>query len=118
MLPERPWDASHWSMWALSPLGQDLVFLGFLYGWLERSFPGRVHRRLPVATALVLTAGFFALWHVPNVAYGLTPGYVAFQVLYTFVGCVVVGLSRQWTGSLLYATVTHSAINFAAWATP
>lgn len=113
-LPSRPFAESNWSMWLISPLAQDLVFIGFLYGQLDRVFPSRVCERLPVSTALVLTALFFALWHVPNFE-GMSVGYVTFQLIYTAAGLVVVGLSRQWTGSIAYATITHSAINLIAW---
>ena len=41
-----------------------------------------------------------------------------FQLGYTFIGCVLLGISRQWTGSIVYATVTHTAVNYIAWSTP
>lgn len=43
--------------------------------------------------------------------------YVLFQLFYTGVLGIIPGLSRQWTGSIYYAVVTHSAINFIAWHT-
>ena len=113
-LSERPFAGADWSMWAISPLAQDLVFMGFLYGQFERVCPGKVHRRLPPNRALLLTALFFALWHVPNLA-SMSVGYVAFQLAYTSTGLIVVGLSRQWTGSILYGTLVHSAVNLIAW---
>jgi len=113
-MPQQPFAHAHWTVWAVSPLAQDLVFLGFLYAYLAPAFPGPVHRRVPIDRALVLTACCFALWHVPNLGGGISGGYVAFQVAYTFVGLVVVGLSRQWTGSILYATLTHSIVNAIA----
>ncbi len=117
-LAERPFAGASWSLWAVSPLAQDFVFLGFLYGFLDAAFPGTVHARLPLHRALVLTALFFALWHLPNLGSAMSPGYVAFQLGYTAVGLIVVGLSRQWTGSILYGVLTHTAINAIAWATP
>ena len=113
-LPERPFAGAGWSMWLVSPLAQDLVFIGFLYGQLDRVFPGYVHPRIRLNRALVLTAGFFALWHVPNIS-GVSTGYMLFQLAYTSVGLVVVGFSRQWTGSMVYCTIEHSAVNLIAW---
>ncbi len=114
-LAERPFAEAGWSMWAVSPLAQDLVFIGFLYGQLELAFPGYVHPRIALSRALFLTSVFFALWHVPNLT-GMSTSYVAFQVTYAAVGLIVIGLSRQWTGSIIYATFTHSAANAVAWA--
>ena len=41
--------------------------------------------------------------------------WASLQLLYSAAGLVLVGLSRQWTGSILYATLTHSAVNAVAW---
>jgi len=116
-LAERPFAGASWSLWAISPVAQDLVFIGLLYGFLDTAFPGDVLPRIPLRRALVLTALFFALWHVPNLSSGMSAGYVAFQLGYAAVGVIVVGLSRQWTGSILYGTLTHTAINAIAWTT-
>ena len=114
-LGEHPFADAPWTMWAVSPLAQDLIFLGFLYGLLEAAFPGVVHPRVRVSRALVWTAGFFALWHLPNLATDMSVAFLLFQLTYVMVGLVVVGLSRQWTGSILYATLTHSIVNAIAW---
>jgi membrane protease YdiL (CAAX protease family) len=114
-LRERPFAAAGASMWLVSPLAQDLVFMGFLYGRLEPLFASNIHTRIPVRRALVVTAVYFALWHLPNFGVGVSVGFVTCQLIYTAVGFVVIGLSRQWTGSILYGTLTHSAINLVAW---
>jgi membrane protease YdiL (CAAX protease family) len=50
---------------------------------------------------------------------GIWPaGFVAFQMFYTFLLLLLIGLSRQWTGSILYVTAAHTAINLIAWAIP
>lgn len=113
-LPVRPWADASATMWTLSPVGQQLIFMGYLYGRLEQSFPGYVHPRIPLARALVLTSCFFALWHLPNF-FSLPFGYVLFQLFYTSVLAIIPGLSRQWTSSIYYAVLTHAAVNFIAW---
>jgi membrane protease YdiL (CAAX protease family) len=113
-LPTRPWANSSITMWLISPLAQSLFFIGYLYGRLEHAFPGYIHPRLPFTRALVLTVTFFAFWHLPN-AFSLPFGYFLFQLFYTSVLQMIPWLSRQWTGSIWYAVLTHSAINFIAW---
>jgi membrane protease YdiL (CAAX protease family) len=114
-LPERPFGGQAWSMWANSPLAQNLVFAGFLYGQLDAAFPGFVHPRIRLTRAIVLTSMFFALWHVPNLASDMSVQYLLFQLAYTGLGSIVAGLPRQWTGSLIYGVVTHTCVNFIAW---
>lgn len=114
-LPVRPFSGAYFTMWLVSPLAQTTIFLGFLYGFLEPRFPGHVHPRVPVRWALVVTMLLFALWHVPNFL-GTAAGYVWFQLFYTGVLGIVPALSRQWTGSIWYAALCHSAVNFVAWA--
>ncbi len=113
-LQVRPWANASTTMWTLSPLGQQLLFFGYLYGRLEQSFPGNLHPRIPLARALLLTVGLFALWHTPNF-FSLPSAYVLFQLFYTSVLAIIPGLSRQWTGSIYYALLTHSGVNFIAW---
>ena len=115
-LPERPFAGAPMGMWLISPLAQDLVFLGYLYGRFERSLSGVVHRRLPIRWVLVVVAIYFALYHLPNLL-AMSLGYVVFQLCYTFLGSLLVGLSRQWTGSIIYVTLTHMAVNYITWAT-
>ena len=113
-LPVRPWGDASVTMWTLSPVAQELLFFGYIYGRLDTSFPGYVHRRVPIARALLLTAMYFALWHTPNFL-SLPAGYVVFQLFYTGVLSIVPGLARQWTGSIYYGILTHVSVNFVAW---
>jgi membrane protease YdiL (CAAX protease family) len=109
----RPFAGGPVGGWLLSPPAQELVFTGFLYGRFERLYPAYVHPRLPVRRAVVVTAVFFAASHLWNFG-TMAPGYVAFQLAYTFAGAVWVGLARQWTGSILPGVATHMAVNFIA----
>lgn len=115
-LPERPFAHAGPGMWLVSPLAQDLVFLGFILGQLEPRFPRPFVRRLGAPRALVVGAAFFAAWHLPNFcAHGISTGYVVFQLGYTAGGFLLVGLSRVWTGSILYGVLEHSLVNLIAW---
>jgi membrane protease YdiL (CAAX protease family) len=111
-LPVQPFSRGRIEMWLVSPLAQDLVFQGFLLGRLERSYPPR--GRLRFGTALVIGATFFSAWHLQNFASGMPRAFVLFQLAYTAAGFLLTGLSRLWTGSILYATLSHSAVNFIA----
>jgi membrane protease YdiL (CAAX protease family) len=115
-LPVRPFHGAYATMWLVSPLAQELVFSGFVYGLLAPHCSRYVHRRVPVQWALVLSTLLFGLWHAPGLLHGSSPGYVWFQLFYTGVLGIVPGLSRQWTGSILYVTLAHSAVNLIAWA--
>ena len=116
LLPVRPFASGYMTMWAVSPLAQQLVFTGFIYGLLEPHFSAFVHPRVRVRRALVLSTLLWGLWHVPNFA-TMSTGYVWFQLFYTGVLGIVPALSRQWTGSILPAVACHTAVNFVAWAT-
>lgn len=112
-LPVRPFAGASFTMWLVSPLAQTLFFAGFLYGRLEPAFPGYVHPRCRIRWALVVMAAFFALAHVPNFV-RMPAGFVLFQLFCTGVLYLIPALSRQWTGSILYVALCHSAVNFVA----
>jgi membrane protease YdiL (CAAX protease family) len=116
LLPERPFARAGAEMWLLSPVAQDLVFAGVLYGRLRAPFARPVLGRLRVPLALLVGAACFAAWHLPNLLGGMSATYLLFQLVYVALGYVLVGLARHWTGSLLYGTLTHSACNLIAWA--
>lgn len=113
-LTERPFAGAGASMYTVSPLAQELLFAGFLYGHLERAFPGHLHARLRLRKAVPLTAVFFAIWHLPNFGSDMSAGFVAFQLIYTGLGALVGGLARQWTGSMIYGLVPHCVNNWIA----
>lgn len=41
--------------------------------------------------------------------------FVCQQMAYTFAGGIDLGLTRQWTGSICFVTLTHMKVNFIAW---
>jgi len=110
----QPFRGGNIGIWLISPIAQDLLFTGYLYGLLDAAFSGPVGKRLRINRAVFLTAVFFCLWHVPNFA-GIPVPYVLFQLVYTLLGGVWVLLARQLTGSILPGIATHMAVNFLAW---
>jgi membrane protease YdiL (CAAX protease family) len=102
------------SIWLVSPLAQQLVFNGYLLARMDEAFPGTAVRRIDMRWGVPITAGLFSLWHIPNFL-GWPAGFVAFQLLYTFAGGLLIGLSRQWTGSILYGIAAHVIANGYCW---
>jgi hypothetical protein len=113
-LPTQPFEKSDLSIWLTSPLAQDLMFGGVIYRILRPHFSGYIHPRVKLEWALPVGGLFFAGWHTQNFAVFPT-GYVLFQLLYTWAAFTFVGLTRQWTGSILYVNLAHMAGNFVPW---
>jgi hypothetical protein len=113
-LPTQPFEKSDLSIWLTSPLAQDLMFGGVIYRILRPHFSSYVHPRVKMEWALPVGGLFFAGWHTQNFAVFPT-GYVLFQLLYTWAAFTFVGLTRQWTGSILYVNLAHMAGNFVPW---
>ncbi len=105
--------AGYW-MWLSGPPAEDLVFAGFLFGKLDQLWPGPLARWLPVGRAVLLSACYFSLWHAQNLQ-SMDPTFVGQQMLYTLAGGIAIGLTRQWTGSILPVTLTHVTVNWIAW---
>lgn len=115
-LPEKPFANASFHMWLTSPLHQDLIFSGFLYGRLVQVAPSYLHKKIRIRWALILTAAFFSLHHLANIHF-LSGGYLIFQLIYSFLGLLLVGLSRQWTGTILYVLFVHVSVNLIGWLT-
>ncbi|MCA9057818.1 MAG: CPBP family intramembrane metalloprotease [Planctomycetaceae bacterium] len=113
-IPLPEWMGQNMALWMISPLAQDLVFGGFIYVLIESVFPGDLHQRLPIRRTVVISGIFFSLHHLPNVLYSPV-WFVLLQLCYTYLGYLMMGLVRQWTGSLLYVTFTHSLGNLIGW---
>ncbi len=112
LLPYKPYSGSPIATWLISPLAEDLLFAGFLYHGFSVYFPGAVGKGIPVNRCVFLTAACFSLAHLPNIAW--VGSYIWFQLVYTFLGACLVGIIRQWTGSIIYITAVHMAVNFIA----
>lgn len=96
------------------PLGEELLFRGWLYRFLDRFAKGAsltVTNPLPVA--VWGTALAFSLWHFQNWGVASAP-WVIFQILYTFWTGVWLGVLRWRTGSLWVPILAHALINLLA----
>lgn len=112
-MPASPFKGNANGIWLISPLAQDLLFAGFLWPHFSKFFPGNLSARIPIPRGVILCAAFFTLYHVPNFA-SMPTQFVCFQLVYTFVGGVWTGLTRFWTGSVIYMTMSHMIVNFLA----
>jgi len=113
-LSEKPFQHHEWDMWLIQSLAQELIFTGFIFGCLGVLFgePSQDPRGA-FAPAMWLTAVIFALWHLVN--WGVvSDGYVAFQLLYTFLGGWWTLNLRRWTGSLWPGVANHIVVNYLA----
>jgi membrane protease YdiL (CAAX protease family) len=115
MIPAQHFEGVGPEIWLVSPLAQDLFFGGACYRYLNAAFPGYIHPRIPMNKALPIGGVYFAAWHLPNFAW-MPAEFVLFQLAYTYAGYVFIGLTRQWTGSILYVTAGHMAGNYIVWA--
>jgi membrane protease YdiL (CAAX protease family) len=114
-LPERPFAGQEIGAWLLSPLAEELLFTGFLFGQLIRHFPNPIRPWLRMPAAVLLTAAFFSLGHGWNLAFSkMSVEYAVFQLGYTFVGGIVHALIRYWSGSIWYAVLVHMSVNWIA----
>jgi hypothetical protein len=93
---------STWAFWAAlviaAPLGEELLFRGFLLRGLSAS-------RLGEYGAVVLTSVAFAMMHVQYDFYGIAT---------VFVLGIFFGMARIKTGSLLLAMILHALANLEA----
>jgi len=112
-LSTRPFTGGSASLWTISPLAQDLLFAGYIYGSFARIASRWFHPKIPINGAVLLTATFFALWHLPNLA-SIPASFVLFQMCYVFLGATFTGMTRVLTGSVFYITIAHIAVNFIA----
>ncbi len=112
-LPSKPFSGGPIAIWLISPPAQDLFFAGYLYRWFSIHFPGTITESIKINRCILLTASCFSIWHIPGVAYGIG-SFIWFQLAYTFLGACLMGIIRQWTGSIVYIMLVHVAVNFIA----
>jgi membrane protease YdiL (CAAX protease family) len=86
----------------LAPIGEEMMYRGFLYGYLRN--------KIGVVLAIILQAALFSICHVslfyyPNVNYLL---------LNIFLSGLIFGLLYEKTGSLYTSIICHGCINYIA----
>lgn len=98
----------------LAPLGEELLFRGWIYAIFLRSLGNKVTGDTnPLPGALVLSALAFSVWHLQNLGRdGIALG--LFQTLYTFFTGLWLGYLRHRTGNLGAPIAAHVALNLAA----
>jgi hypothetical protein len=90
-----------------------LLFSGFIFARLRALSGDAGGLKAAVSMPVVMTALLFSLWHWPNVRW-LSPEYMAFQFLYTFLGECLLLQMRRLTGSILPCAASHVAVNYLA----
>lgn len=96
------------------PFGEECLFRSWLYGVLDRIWPGVMFTATnPLPVAVWGSALAFSAWHIQNFSsdsYGL----VFFQLGYTVITGLWLGVLRWKTGQLWPSVFAHALINFAA----
>ncbi|HLX63597.1 MAG TPA: CPBP family intramembrane glutamic endopeptidase, partial [Planctomycetota bacterium] len=119
-LTSQPFHAYHWpkAWWLYGSIAQELLFTGFIYGRLVSVFGTPPRGIVGAFSAPVLVTAFlYALSHWPNLQtneHGMTASYVAFQLLYSFLGFAWMLNIRRWTGSVWPGVLNHVLVNFLA----
>jgi membrane protease YdiL (CAAX protease family) len=93
----------------LAPIGEELLFRGWLYGLFERYFP-KCYFTLtnPMPVSLWASSLAFSLWHMQN-ADGMAS--VVFQIFYTFFVGAWLSFLRWHSGGLLLPIAGHALLN-------
>lgn len=99
--------------WLLTGLGEELFFSGILFNTLAHG--AQPHRRW---TRVPLTAGIFALWHLPGyLAIGLRMGTLGpglmVDLLIPFVSWLFFGTMYLLSGNLWLAVFAHGSTDYA-----
>jgi len=95
------------------PLGEELLFRGWLYRIAERLWPDKMGSLTnPLPAAVWSSAIGFSLWHLQN--FGQEPwAIVVLQMVYTFFTGLWLGYLRWRSGRLLLPIAAHSLLNLA-----
>lgn len=107
------WEEAYWT-WLAIPLGEELLFRGWLTSVLNRVFRDKLGGATPLFPLSLWGSSIaFAIWHIQNgFSAPLSP--VLFQVFYTFFAGIWLGFLRWNTGKVWPCVLAHFLINFAA----
>lgn len=107
-----PYDATV-GEFVLVPIGEELLFRGFLLGALLELFRRRQVGSHPAAWAILISAAAFGIGHLGNLGY-VDTAFVILQVLVAFVFGVVAGHVRVRTESVIGPVLMHATMNVVA----
>jgi membrane protease YdiL (CAAX protease family) len=94
------------------PVGEEALFRGWIYEILERIWPLMGSPTNPLPLAVWISALGFSLWHLQNLS--VEPwGPVAFQVAYTLLTGLWLGVLRWRSGRVFPCILAHIAVNAA-----
>ncbi|MEI6231791.1 MAG: CPBP family intramembrane glutamic endopeptidase [Planctomycetota bacterium] len=120
LLTYTPFHNYRWPIgwWLVGSIAQELLFGGFIYGRMVKLF-GQPQDGIKGAfsAAVLITAFLYSLNHWPNIQtteHGMSPSFVQFQFLYTFVGCAWMLSIRRWTDCVWPAVLGHVLVNWLA----
>lgn len=109
--------AARWSFtWYVIaiPIGEELLFRGWLYRILDRVWPAKFPSPTnPLPVAVWLTAVAFSVWHLQNLMMD-PPLVVGFQIFYTFFTGLWLGYLRWKGGRLWLPLAAHLLLNLFA----
>lgn len=108
-----PWKEALWA-WLLVPVGEELLFRGWLTRLLNRLYPESFFPFSPFLPLSIWGSALaFSFWHLQNIDphhYSL----VLVQLFYTFMIGIWLGLINWQTQKLWPCILAHSLLNFAA----
>lgn len=111
--PSFPIKEALWA-WVLIPLGEELLFRGWLTKLLDRLFPHSFFTLAPFFPVSLWGSAFaFAFWHLQN----LEPNnslFILFQISYAFMVGIWLGFLKWQTQKLGPCILAHSLLNFVA----
>lgn len=93
------------------PIGEELLFRGWIYGIFERLFPNhRLSATNPLPPSVWMSTIAFSIWHLQNLSQDSIP-WVCFQLLYTLLTGGWLGYLRYKTGKIWFSLCAHIGIN-------
>jgi membrane protease YdiL (CAAX protease family) len=100
----------YWLVVCVVPVFEELLFRGLLQAWAHRAFPGGVGKGPTLSWATLVTAALFSSIHLPF----LWPNPTVrgwFGVGSSFVAGIILGIVRDWAGSIYPGILLHSLGN-------
>ena len=110
MLSENPFSDAPPGLYLMTPIGEELIFRGFMFTLLLWAFPTQ-KTRVGLSCAVVGSALLFGLWHLAMQG-TVTVGFIWVQAGYTAMAGLLLGILRERTGSILPSITTHMGSNF------